>query len=1106
MNFLPFIIKRAARNWRMLLVVAIGVVLSTGLLSSAPTLVNTVIELGLPRNLKAARPIDAHLRISTFENLQSVDYRDVDEPLQALVQTRFAGYLDRIVLSISTHWMHPWLGEAPLETERINFRYFEDLEENVEFISGTWPGERPARSGPNGEPVYSVVIGESMAEWYALQAGDQMLLSFRPENQSADIIIEIAAVVQPINQEDAYWLGSLSPLASQANKRYEQQFSVLVPRDTLFEISAVQFPRSNAEIAWHVVLNHDSIRFSDIASLINTMNRLPDDLGGKITFQSDLQNLLLGYYTQSEGVRTPLFLLTAEIVLLALVYVVMTAALSVRSIEREFAVLRSRGATRRQLFRIQLTEAVLMAAIAWLSGPALGSVLVRILGQFGPLAELAKSGPVQSIPENAWTAAAIGAAAGVVSLLLPLGPVLKRSIVTEAQGTGRERPPLWQRLYLDVMLLTIGLILLFRLQFYGGLTTGRVDWLLLLSPITILLGAATLVLRIAPPILSGISRLVASGRGLPAALAFWQTARNPGQFSGLVILLTLANALGILTTGLNATLNASEIERARYAAGSDYRLVSDRNISLNDFNSEPGVDQTVGAWRSSGTINLKTYRSFPQLDILAIDPRSFTQVTGYRSDFSEEPMSEILGTLLVKVEQAGIELPGEPGEIGLWVFAEDDGLNPIRRPLEGRSDRDRLAYSAKIFTTGGESFLVQMKPDSTPSEDSEAPHEPWVFIHGKLPDLKPADFPLVLHSIWFGHRTKSDGRYVIAGLSMIDVDDLTVIDRTSGEETVVEGFEEVLDVIGHELRGAPTQFSLFSYTRQSRHTGDAGARLLLAYTRVLSDIGIVFNIADRDNNVLPAVVSQRFLEATDLSAGDEVDIFVASQAVTFRITGVVNYFPTLYESGSAGFLVTSSSALLARLSNDTSKTFSFNEALIRSSEGLDPVTLANESRGEIIEIWDADEIRQLIKADPMSLGLRGVTFLGYLLTSVLSIIGFATYFYLSIRQRARSFGILRAMGLSPRQLYLSLAVEQGLVILTGLLLGTFLGAFLNDMVLPGLPVTLGNSLNIPPFLPRADWRSTMQVFGSLLAAFTLTFGGATWGLWRSRIHEALRYE
>ena len=55
--------------------------------------------------------------------------------------------------------------------------------------------------------------------------------------------------------------------------------------------------------------------------------------------------------------------------------------------------------------------------------------------------------------------------------------------------------------------------------------------------------------------------------------------------------------------------------------------------------------------------------------------------------------------------------------------------------------------------------------------------------------------------------------------------------------------------------------------------------------------------------------------------------------------------------------------------------------------------------------------RKVYKADPLTLGLRSVIFLGYSLTLILSLVGFATYFYLTARQRGAIYGILRSLGL-----------------------------------------------------------------------------------------------
>ena len=140
----------------------------------------------------------------------------------------------------------------------------------------------------------------------------------------------------------------------------------------------------------------------------------------------------------------------------------------------------------------------------------------------------------------------------------------------------------------------------------------------------------------------------------------------------------------------------------------------------------------------------------------------------------------------------------------------------------------------------------------------------------------------------------------------------------------------------------------------------------------------------------------------------------------------------------------------------------------------------------------------------MSLGLRSVTYFGYVLTTTLSLIGFATYFYMSARQRESAYGVLRSIGLSPRQLYGMLVLEQVVLILFGLALGTVLGVVLNQITLPGLPISLGSQATIPPFQPLNDWWAVARIYLLLVVAFMVTLGVATYLLWRRNLHRVLR--
>jgi ABC-type antimicrobial peptide transport system permease subunit len=140
----------------------------------------------------------------------------------------------------------------------------------------------------------------------------------------------------------------------------------------------------------------------------------------------------------------------------------------------------------------------------------------------------------------------------------------------------------------------------------------------------------------------------------------------------------------------------------------------------------------------------------------------------------------------------------------------------------------------------------------------------------------------------------------------------------------------------------------------------------------------------------------------------------------------------------------------------------------------------------------------------MGLGLRSVTLFGYVLTALLSLVGFATYFYMNTRQRETQYGILRSMGLSATQLYGSLIAEQVILIVSGLAFGTVLGLLLNQLVLPDLPIGLGDRPPVPPFYPQEDWLAVGRIYLTLMLAFLASLAIATALLVRGRIHRVLR--
>jgi putative ABC transport system permease protein len=245
------------------------------------------------------------------------------------------------------------------------------------------------------------------------------------------------------------------------------------------------------------------------------------------------------------------------------------------------------------------------------------------------------------------------------------------------------------------------------------------------------------------------------------------------------------------------------------------------------------------------------------------------------------------------------------------------------------------------------------------------------------------------------------------------------------------------------------------------------------------------------------------MRAAALEVGDLARAEVEMAEVDLRIVGVVNHFPTMYEESDRGYLITARDLLLARLNDSALGSTNPNEVLIETDGRTSPESLS-ALVPMLSQSWQEESVRKALKANPLALGLRAVTFFGAALMVLLSLVGFASHFYLSIRQQEILYGVMRALGLSPRQLYRWLIIEQAVLILAGLVLGTVLGLLLNQVTLPRLPVSLGDQQPIPPFAPRTDWPALAGLYVLLAVALALTLGIVTTLLRRARVHRSLR--
>ncbi len=1110
MTFLSFILRRATRYWQILLTLSLGVLISTALLAAAPILVDTVVEFSLRRTLLSTDTADGNLRlqVDAFISGDPVKYEQLDQQIKSLVQTYAGDHVATIIPTGSSFRLFPWIDNQPLENELVSIGFYDaatGMDAKTTFMAGGWPAEDAVLQLPDtGEVEITAVISTEMADAYELAVGDRLPVSLQDSSTQPDAWIQIAGIAQPTDFRDPYWMGEHSPFRLKSSDKFPVQYSILIPDAAFWAVSNQLFSPNRPTLAWHVLIDPQTVTSETIRPLRTRITLLTNALKNELPFSAvlstKLDSILSDFGRQAEAIQAPLLLLTAEMVLLTLYYVVMIASLSVRQVEREFAQMRSRGAGNGQIFRIQLLEAIGIGLIAFISGPLIAMILVRSLGEAGPLKDIGQVGWSLSITSMAWLAAAVGAFASIMGLLFPLRSALRRSIVTHQQESIRdEKTPWWQRLYLDVFLLAAGLVLLWRVQQAGGIIGGsatrpQLDWLLLLAPLALLLGAGTILLRLFPLLLRLLAFLAQRSRHFAGALAMWQIARNPTHVARLVLLLTLSMSLGILTSGLNATLDRSERERALHQVGSDIRFVSDGFVPVSRVQQLPGAANASGLMRLEGTVLIGRR---PQIDLLSIEPTQFGAMSYFREDYAERPFSSLLADLATESAKVPVQeiskFPGHPIEIGVWVQA--DPPSRAGSPFQGDSDLDRFTIQMKLQTAQNELITLKL----TPTETGGYPEDGWRYFFAPMERLHDDAYPISLHSFWVQGRTQQENRFVAAPLR-ISLDDIMAIDDGSSERVVVDSFEELMRV--WQIDGDSTSSLRFDNV----HSGKAKLSISLHYARALERLGVrLVNLSNF--TPLPALASSALFETAVVEIGDQVQLLINGQTLNIRLIGEMDYFPTVVAEKEAGFIVVDQKPLLSLLNESSAKAVNVNEVLLSLEPGADleevmanaVTAVPNASR-----VLDTTTIQQTIKAAPMALGLRTVTYFGYMVTTFLSLLGFATHFYMSARQRATSYGVLRAIGLSPRQLYTTLILEQLVLLLSGLAIGTGLGYLLNQLTLTDLPITLDGTPTIPPFIPQSGWQDVGQIYLTLTIAFLMTLGIATLLLWRSQLHQVLR--
>ncbi|QFY07203.1 FtsX-like permease family protein [Nonomuraea phyllanthi] len=230
---------------------------------------------------------------------------------------------------------------------------------------------------------------------------------------------------------------------------------------------------------------------------------------------------------------------------------------------------------------------------------------------------------------------------------------------------------------------------------------------------------------------------------------------------------------------------------------------------------------------------------------------------------------------------------------------------------------------------------------------------------------------------------------------------------------------------------------------------------------------------------LPVVLTSDLAATLKLSAGQSGRASIDRRVLDIKVVGVVDSMPTA-AAGQQAVLADWSTMQAYELAA-AQLPRPATEWWLAASETAPAVKTLKTRPEWDVTVLDQRELAAELRDDPLASGLQGALILGFLAAVVFAALGFLVNAAVAARERRGEFAILRALGVSPRQMFGLLAMEQAFVIVLSLAAGTGLAVAVGVLVVPHIVLTGQASAVVPAVVLDIPWGATAAML-ALVAA------------------------
>ena len=563
------------------------------------------------------------------------------------------------------------------------------------------------------------------------------------------------------------------------------------------------------------------------------------------------------------------------------------------------------------------------------------------------------------------------------------------------------------------------------------------------------------------------------------SLSLWHMARNPLQYSWLVLLLVMVTGLAVLATTVGGTLNRSYQERIQYDVATDLRVSNipgyiARSVDglKQRYQTIPGVTSVTMAYRDRGTLGANyTGNTFR---MLAVEADDFHYYSWYRDDFSRSTLPEVMRALNPLSVSEPVTLPDDAVAVGVWLKPEE--LYPNMYMWLVLQDADGVLDTQSLGNMG-------------PPE--------W---HLRTLEVSPRmKRPVQLASIQIFEPVF--GPAGTAGSILID--DVHAI-KSDGTVEYLEDFEDT-GSSWLPLATSTLSSDVLTFSDDDVNRGELSGLFTFGKD---TDNGLRGIYRSPSGGPVPVVASNSFLRTSGARVGDALIVELKGRFVPIQVRDSVDFFPTL-NPGGAGFLIADLETLIRHINIlSPALVATPNEMFIEKASG------AGDSVNSVVTrmvgrdlVHDREQQLEQVRLDPLiTAGWQAMVLLAMAIIIFTAGLGYVTYLLAFSNRSRNEMGFLQSVGLSSRQMAGLLMLEHFIIVAVGIGLGSGAGWMMSDLMVTSVAVTENGRQVVPPFILETDFRFLAPLYLALIGIFALAVYRLTRSMRNLDFHAISRME